>query len=57
MSDEDIEEHITRLIMFHQYTLKKGLELYGDKAEKATVKEFTQIHDMDTYTHLWMHPN
>ena len=50
MSDKDIEEHITGLIMIHHYTLKKGLELYGDKAEKATVKEFTQIHDMDTYT-------
>ena len=50
MSDKDIEEHITGLIMIHQYTLNKGLELYGDKAEKATVKEFTQIQDMDTYT-------
>ncbi len=25
MSDKDIEEHITGLIMIHQYTLKKGL--------------------------------
>ena len=50
MDEGDINEHICGLIMSHQYTLKKGLELFGEKAEEAAVKEMKQIHDMDTYT-------
>ena len=52
MEQGDIDEHIVGLIMAHQYTLKKGIELFGEKAEEATVKELKQIHDMDTYTPL-----
>ena len=48
--EADINEHIVGLIMAHQYTPKKGLELFGKKAEEAAVKELKQIHDMDTYT-------
>ena len=48
--EEDIDEHIVGLIMAHQYTLKNGLELFGEKAEEAAIKELKQIHDMDTYT-------
>ena len=58
MTDQgDIDEHVTvtGLIMSNQFSLKKGLELFGDKAEAATGKELQQIHDMDTYTS--MHPN
>ena len=46
---EDINEHILGLIMTLQYTLKKGIELFGEKAEEAAVKELKQIHNMDTY--------
>ena len=35
--------------MTNQYTLKKGLKLFEEKAEKATMKELKQIHDLDTY--------
>ena len=41
--------------MAQQFSLKKGVELFGDKAEAATVKELTQIHNMDTYTPLFSH--
>ena len=51
----DIAVHVTGLIMSNQFSLKKGLELFGDKAEAATGNELQQIHDMDTYTP--MHPN
>ena len=40
------------LIMVHQYNLKKGLELFGDKAEVDNVIELQQIHDMGTYVPL-----
>ena len=46
----DRDEHIVGIIMAHQYSLKKGLELFGEKAEDATLKELQQIHDMATYT-------
>ena len=51
----DIDEHVTGLIMSNQFNLKKGLELFGDKAEATAGKELQQIHNMDTYTP--MHPN
>ena len=38
MDEADINEHICGLIMSHQYTLKKGLELFGEKAKEAAVK-------------------
>ena len=38
--------------MIHQYNLRKGLELSGDKAEAAKVKELSQIHKMGTYVPL-----
>ena len=55
MNEGEVDEHIVGLIMAHQYSLKKGIEKFGEKAEEAVVKELTQIHDMDTYTPL--HPN
>ncbi len=55
MTHEETQEHIVGLIMSNQYSLKKGLELFGEKAEAATEKELQQIHDMDTYTP--MHPD
>ena len=36
--------------MAHQYSMKKGIKLFGEKGEEATLKELKQIHDMDTYT-------
>jgi len=50
MTQGDIDEHIVGLIMSHQYSLKKGFELFGEKAEDATMSELQQIHDMATYT-------
>ena len=32
-----------------QYSLKAGLKLHGECAEKAVGKELQQIHDMDTF--------
>ena len=52
LTEEGVEEYIVRVIMINQYTLKKELELFGEKVEEATIKELNQIHDMDTYTHI-----
>ena len=38
--DEDtLTEHLLGVILVQQYNLKKGLELFGDRAEAATTKE------------------
>ena len=52
MDEVDINVEILGVIMIQQYNLRKGLELFGDKAELATVKELSQIHEMGTYVSL-----
>ena len=52
MDKVDTNIEILGVIMIHQYNLRKGLELFRDKAETATVKELSQIHEMDTYVPL-----
>ena len=37
------------MILIQQYNLKKGLELFGDKGQKAVSAELKKIHDMNTY--------
>ena len=41
-----------RQIVALNMNLRKGLELFGDKAEIVTVKELSQIHEMGTYVPL-----
>ena len=48
--DLDMDKHIIGIIMVHQYSLKKGIQLSGERAEVAAVKELKQIHDMETDT-------
>ena len=49
-SDFDVDEHILGVIMAQQYSLRKGIELFGKRAEVAAVDELSQIHHMATYT-------
>ena len=39
--DDSLTEHLLGVILFQQYNLKikKGLELFGDRAEVATTKK------------------
>ena len=47
--DDSLTEHLLGMIVVQQYNLKKGLELFEDRAEAATTKELQQIHDFGTY--------
>ena len=38
--------------MAQHFSLKKGIALFGDKAEQATTEELQAIHDMGTYEPL-----
>jgi hypothetical protein len=42
-------QYIVGVILAQQYSLKKGLELFGDRADASVTKELTQIHDLGTY--------
>jgi len=52
MDEVNTNVEILGVIMINQYNLRKGLELFGDKAETATVKELSQIHEMGAYVPL-----
>ena len=47
--DYSLTEHLLGGILVQQYNLKKGMELFGDRAEAATTKELQSIHDFGTY--------
>ena len=47
--DDSLTEHLLGMILVQQYNLKKGLELFGDRAEVATTKELQQIHNFGMY--------
>ena len=49
LAEEHVGEHIMWVILALHFSLKKGIELFGDRAEKATTKELQTIHDMSTY--------
>ena len=35
--------------MIQKFSLKKGLNKFGTRGEKAVTKDLTQLHDMQTY--------
>ena len=49
MPEEEIEAQILGLIMVEHYSMKKGIDLFGDRAETAVTKELKKINDMNTY--------
>ena len=49
MTEEQSDAHIVGVIFAQHFRLKKGLELFGEKADVAVQKELSQIHQMDTY--------
>ena len=49
MSQVDVEAHILGVIMVQQFSLRAGINKFGDKATASVSKELQQIHDMGTY--------
>ncbi len=39
MDNYNVDEHIVGLIMAHQYSMKKGIEIFVDRSEKVLLKE------------------
>ena len=49
LSEDETEEHLFGVILASYYSLKKGIEFFGDKATNATSAELENIHRMGTY--------
>ena len=43
MNEEECEVHVVVLVLAQMYSLRKGTELFGEKAEQATMTELSQI--------------
>ena len=55
MKDKECKEHVVGLILAKMYNLRKGTELFAEKAEQATKTEPPQIDDFETYRLLHKH--
>ena len=55
MNNEECKTHVVGLVLVQMYSLRKGLELFGEKAEQATMTELSQIDDFETYRPLHKH--
>ena len=48
MMEAHTDAHILGIILVQQYGLKKGIELFGEKADASVVKELIHIHKLET---------
>ena len=55
MNGEEGKAHVVGLVLAQMYSLRKGTELFGEKAEQATMTELSQIDDFETYRPLHKH--
>ena len=55
MNWEESEAHVVWFILAQMYSLRKGTELFGEKTERATMTELSQIDDFKTYRLLRKH--
>ena len=49
MSEEGIEAHSMVVVLVDNFNMKKGIDIFGNRAETPVMKELQKIHDMNTY--------
>jgi hypothetical protein len=47
--------HVLGVVLAQQYSVNKGIQLFGDKARESVRKELQQLHDYETYTPVYAH--
>ena len=52
MNDEECKANVAGFVLAQMYSLRKGTELFGEKAEQATMTELAQIDNFETYRSL-----
>ena len=48
-TEAQLDEHIVDVVFSQHHSLRKGRELFGEKADTAITKGLQQIHDLETY--------
>ena len=49
MTEEETESYIMGVLLICHFNMKKGINLFGNRAKTAVMKELQKIHDMNTY--------
>jgi hypothetical protein len=47
--------HAVGVILAQQYSVNKGIKLFGERAKQSVSKELRQLHDYHTYTPVYAH--
>ncbi len=53
--EDHVVMHILGVVLAEQYSINKGIRLFGDRAKESVSKELKQLHDYVTYTPVHAH--
>jgi hypothetical protein len=53
--EDHVVMHMLGVIFAHQYSVKEGIKLFGDRGRESVTKELQQLHDMVTYSPVHAH--
>ena len=53
--EDHVVMHMLGVIFAHQYSIKEGIKLFGDKGRESIMKELQQLHDMVIYMPIHAH--
>ena len=48
MSEEEIEAHIMGVVLIDHFDIRNGIDVFGDRADNAVMKELQKVHAMNT---------
>ena len=49
MAEDQIEAHTMGVVLIEHLNMKKGINIFGNRAETTVMKELQKIYDMKTY--------
>ena len=53
--EDQVVMHVMGVVLAQQYSINKGIALFGDRGRKSVTKELQQLHDYATYTPVHAH--
>jgi hypothetical protein len=53
--EDHVVLHIVGVVLAQQYSINKGIKLFGDRAKESVSKELQQLHDYETYIPVHAH--
>ena len=55
MTEAECETHVVGLVLAHMYSLRKGTELFDERADETVIKELSQVEEFETYQPMHKH--